>query len=146
MSFDPEVFSEDNFKPLLESGEELHGYSYGNQEKLFKANIFAVGVTDRRLILLPLSTKGKPQGEPIMLRPEELGSAWMRAGSGGGAGPTAAIMHATSITVGLESRDGSKRKLMMMKGASAGPFAKYRGGPAQEQGVNALIAFLEQHA
>jgi hypothetical protein len=43
----------------LESGEELRGVAAATYQKTFSGSLYAVGVTDRRLLLQPLENGGE---------------------------------------------------------------------------------------
>lgn len=48
------------FEPLLEPGEELRGALVAAQQSAFRGRMVAIGVTDRRLLLQPLTRKLEP--------------------------------------------------------------------------------------
>jgi hypothetical protein len=125
---------------LLAPDESLRGVVAATQQKTFSGSLYAVGVTDRRLILQRLGRRLEPKGEPELVTPEALASAHA-AGAGGGwwTAPTA-ILDQTAIALRLETTGGSKLKLQMMRGE--GLLGGLGGGESQRAGIEALAAWL----
>ena len=132
-------------QPLLEPGERLVGIAAATLRKTFSGGMYAVGVTDRRLILQALDRRLAPKDEPVVLPPTALESGGVDGGSllsdAGGYG-TSDIVDALSITVELRTTDGRKFKLMMMKGGDGFLASGLAGGETQTQGVRALVEWL----
>ena len=126
---------------LLESGETVEGMCVGSQSGFMSSKFVVIAVTDRRLIVQETDRKQRPKGEPVSVRPEDLAGA--TSGRFGGEG-TAGIMNATSQKLTVKTTSGEKLKLMMAKGG--GPLGGLMGGETQEQGVQALNAWLERNS
>ncbi len=126
---------------LLEPGEALEGICVGSQSGFMSSKFVVIAVTDRRLIVQETDRKQRPKGEPVSVKPEELAGASGGRFSGDG---TAGIMNATSQKLTVKTTDGQKLKLMMAKGG--GPLGGLMGGETQQQGVQALNAWLERNS
>jgi hypothetical protein len=135
-----------HLQSVLESGEDLRGICAATQQSTFKGRLIALGVTDRRLVLQPLTRKIEPDGPAISVLPEQIASAEAEGASGGWWTPTSGIMDKAALTLKLRTTDGEKRKLMMMRGDGPGPLGKLGGGEAQQQGVEALAAWFAARA
>jgi hypothetical protein len=125
----------------LESGEELRGICAANhRQSAFKGRLVAIGVTDRRLLVLPIDRRGEPAGPPQPILPEQIASA--KAGGAGGGWPTveAAIADHSAVKLDLRMKDGEKLKLMMMHGK--GVFGGLGGGESQREGIAALAEWF----
>jgi hypothetical protein len=134
----------DLLRSSLDPGEELLGVAAVNwQRSIFKQTVCALGVTRDRLILQPLDRKGKAAtGEaPTSIRRDEIRKGSYGGGGGMGNSPTSMIMDSASIEVKLKTNDGVKYKLLLMTGE--GMFGRWSGGPAQRNGAEALLAFLD---
>jgi hypothetical protein len=128
----------------LEQGETLRGVAAATLQKTFSGGLFAIGVTDRRLILQPLDRKLQPKEAAASVPPEALASGGVEGEGLFGSTDvidTAAIVDAASITVQLRTTDGRKFKLMMMKGGD-GMLGGLAGGPSQTEGVRSLVEWL----
>jgi hypothetical protein len=126
---------------LLEPGEILEGMCVGSRSAMMSSKFVVIAVTDRRLIVQETDRKQRPKGDPVSIPPDQLGGV-----SGGrfwGEG-TAGIMNATSIKLTVKTTSGEKLKLMMGKGS--GPLGGLMGGETQEQGVEALTAWLDRNS
>ncbi len=66
-------------------GEELVGVVHANQPGLFSTQLYAIGVTPSRLILLPLDRRHAATGEPVLLRAGDIEASaiWGWGGSMG---------------------------------------------------------------
>jgi hypothetical protein len=147
----PDQFAE-RVGPILQGelaqGETLRGIAAATLQKTFSGGLFAIGVTDRRLLLQQLDRKLQPKEAAVPVAPEALASGDIE-----GAGPfgstevidTAAIVDAVSITVRLQTTEGRRFKLMMMKGGD-GMLGGLAGGPSQTEGVRALVEWLNANA
>lgn len=127
-------------EPRLESGEELRGVLVATQQSTFKGRMVAVGVTDRRLLLQPLSRKVEADGEPISLTADQIAEAKATGAGDEWFNVTAAVMDGAAVTLRLKTTDGEKLKLMMMRGE--GMFGKLGGGETQRQGIEALAGWF----
>jgi hypothetical protein len=128
----------------LESNEQLRGICVASQQKsLFKGGAAAIGVTDRRLLIQSLDRRGDPVGEPLALSPEQVASA--KAGPAGGEWFTveAAILDHTAVRLHIQTTDGEKLKLMLMRGEGK-VLGKLGGGEAQRQGLEALAEWFSR--
>jgi hypothetical protein len=125
---------------LLEPGEALLGVVAATVQKTFSGGLFALGVTDRRLLLMPLGRKLEPKGDTRSIAPGDLVSAEMDGAGGGWWTAPAAILSASATGLTLRTADGVKTRLMMMKGT--GVLGGLGGGEAQSQGVTALAEWM----
>ena len=101
-----------HMKAQLVPGETLKGVITANQQKTFSANFYAIGTTDQRLILQPVTKKWQPDGEAISVHRGDItsSSVW---GKGGGFKTWA------SMSAGQELRfeaNGTKWKFMALGG------------------------------
>jgi hypothetical protein len=126
----------------LGSGEKLEGIIAGTHQRTFSGSLYAIGVTDRRLILQELDRKLGPKGEPLLITPETLASAEID-GAGNSWSVPSIILDLAAIALTLRTTDGTKMKLMMMKGGG-GLFGKLGGGEDQQRGILALIAWMQR--
>jgi hypothetical protein len=129
-----------SLETLLEPGETLLGVVAATQQRTFSGQLYAFGVTERRLLLQPVDRKMQPKGEPRVVTPETLVSADVDGAGGGWWTAPAAILDATAIALTLRTTDGEKNKLMMMKGGGG-----LAGGPAQKEGVQALVEWMQRN-
>lgn len=132
----------------LEPGESLSGIAAATLQKTFSGGLFAIGVTDRRLLLQQLDRKIQAKDDVVSLPPEALASGGVDGGgwlSSGEPFETSDIVDAASVTVQLRTTDGRKFKLMMMQGGD-GMLGGLAGGPSQAQGVRALLEWLSKNA
>jgi hypothetical protein len=131
-----------HLESLLEPGEELRGFVAATHQGMFKGRMVAVAATDRRLIVLPLDRKIEPKDEPISIPPERIADAKAGDVSGGWWTPTSEIMDRAAARLQIKTTDGEKLKLMMMRGTGPGPLGELGGGEAQQDGIEALSAWL----
>jgi hypothetical protein len=132
----------------LQQGESLRGIAAATLQKTFSGGLFAIGVTDGRLLLQQLDRKLQPKEPAISLPPSSVSSAEVDGGGWLGGGEpfeTSDIVDAVSTTLVLKTTDGRKFKLMMMKGGE-GMLAGLAGGPSQAEGVRALLSWLSSNA
>lgn len=127
----------------LEAGETFQGVAAATQQRTFSGQLFAIAVTDRRLLLQPFDRKLQPKGSPRSITREGLASADFEGAGGGWWTAPSAVLDAAALTLRLETTDGEKFKLMMMKGT--GLLGGLGGGQAQSDGVLALAEWL-RHA
>ncbi len=127
----------------LEPGETLEGVCAAAQQSTLRGRSLALGVTDRRLLLAPQDRRGRPTGEVVSIRPDEITSAKAGGAGGGWASVGLAIMDSAAVTLELRTAD-EKYKLNLMRGT--GVFGKLGGGDAQRQGVEALAAWFQRFA
>ena len=128
--------------PLLEDGETLEGMCVGSQSGFMSSKFVVIGVTDRRLIVQETDRKQRPKGEPTIVSAADF--AGSRESGFGTNLVTSSIMEKTSIKLTVKTASGDKLKLMMARGG--GPLGGLMGGPTQEQGVDALQAWMQRNA
>jgi hypothetical protein len=133
-----------SLESALEAGEALEGICAAAQQSTFKGRSLGLGITDRRLLLAPQDRRGRPTGEVISIRPEEITDASAGGAGGGWASIGPAIMDSAAVTLELRTADGEKYKLNLMRGA--GIFGKLGGGDAPHEGVEALAAWFQRFA
>jgi len=125
---------------LLEPGESLNGIVIATQRKTFSGQMLALGVTDRRVIVQPLTHKSGPDGAPTSLTLDQLKSAW--AGIAGSEWwNTEWPMTDAALTMRLKLTDGTKLTLDLMRGGG-GLLGRAGGGDAQEEGLTAFADWL----
>jgi hypothetical protein len=122
---------------LLQPDEALLGVVAATVQKTFSGGLFAIGVTDRRLILIPLGRRLEPKGDPRSITPGDLVSADLDGAGGGWWTAPSAILDAAAAALTLRTVDGEKTKLMMMKGTGL-----LGGGESQRDGVTALAGWM----
>jgi hypothetical protein len=127
----------------LEAGETLQGIVAATHQKTFSGQLYALAITDRRLVLLPLDRRLQPKGPLRAITPGELVSADADGAGGGWWSGGSAILDAAALKVELKMTDGEKLKLMFMKGGE-GMLGGLAGGESQQQGVQALAEWLQQ--
>jgi hypothetical protein len=131
-------------EPLLEPGETLRGVAAAVHQKTFSGQLYALGVTERRLILQPVDRHMAAKGDARPIAPEALESAKLDGAGGGWWSVPDSILDASALTLELRIRGGDKLKLMMMKGGT-GMFAGLSGGESQQQGVLALADWMRTY-
>jgi hypothetical protein len=126
----------------LEEGETLQGVIAATHQKTFSGSLYAIGVTDRRLLLQPLDRHLQAKGDLRSIRPEALQGADIDGAGGGWWTAPAAVLDMAALAVTFRTTDGEKLKLVMMKGT--GPLGGLGGGETQRDGVLALAGWLQQ--
>jgi hypothetical protein len=127
---------------LLEPGEELRGFAAATQQSTFRGRMVAIVVTDRRLIVVPLDRRIDPKGEPISIPPERIADAKAGDASGSWWTPTSDVMDRAAARLEIETTDGEKLKLTMMRGTGPGPLGELGGGEAQQDGMQAVATWF----
>jgi hypothetical protein len=120
----------------LQPGEVLQGVIAATYQKTFSGGLYAVGVTDRRLLLQPLDRRLQPKVPPRSITPDQLASADIDGAGGGWWTAPAAILDMAAVALTIRTTDGEKLKLSMMKGS--GLLGGLGGGQAQSDGLLAL--------
>ncbi|MCC6271762.1 MAG: hypothetical protein IT190_10825 [Microbacteriaceae bacterium] len=117
------------------AGEELVGVVHANQPALFSTQLYAIGVTPTRLLLLPLDRRHQATGEPVSLRADDIEASaiW---GWGGSLGDW---LSASSDQQVRFTAHGKKYKLMILGGNL---LEDALSGPSQKSGLQALLEFL----
>jgi hypothetical protein len=129
----------------LEAGESLDGVVIATQRKTFSGRMVALGVATRpgtggRVIFQPLTRKAEPDGEATSFTVDELRSAW--AGTAGSEWwNTEWPVTDAALTMRLKLTNGEKLTLDLMRGGD-GMLGRLGGGAEQEQGLEALAAWL----
>lgn len=121
-------------EPFLE-GEELVGVVHANQPGLFSVQLYAIGVTPTRLLLLPLDRRHAATGEAVSVRASDIESSaiW---GWGGSIGDWLAASSDQQLRF---TAGGRKWKLMVLGGNL---LEDALSGPSQKSGLQALLEFL----
>jgi hypothetical protein len=133
-----------HLEDALDSDKTLEGVCAAAQQSAFKGRSLALGVTDRRLLLIPLDRRGRPTDEVISIRPEEIASAKAQGAGGGWASVELAVMESAAVTLQIKTTGGEKYKLNLMRGT--GIFGKLGGGEEQRAGIEALARWFERFA
>ena len=122
--------------PSLGKGEDLVGVVQANQAKTFSAELFAVGVTPDRLLILPIDRKMKAKGdaESVTRADVRASSVW---GWGGGVKEFLSMSSDREIRIETPNRT---YKLMTLGGNMA---ENALAGDGQLSGLEALVTFLE---
>jgi hypothetical protein len=121
----------------LEPEESLRGIVAATHQKTFSGGLYAVGITDRRLLLQPLDRKLQPKGGHVAVTHEAAADAELDGAGGGWWTAPSSVLDATALTLKVRGTDGERYKLMMMRGGSS-----LFGGAQQEAGVVALAELL----
>jgi hypothetical protein len=124
-----------HLEAALDPGEDLRGVIAANRAKTFSGALYAIGVTDRRLLLQPLDRKIQPKGALDAVPPERVASARVSGAGDDWWTATQAILDSVALTLLLETSDGEKYKLMFMRIGS---------GDAQRRGIAALGEWMQQ--
>ena len=111
-----------------------------HRQSAIKGRLVAIGVTDRRLLVLPIARRGEPADSPQPILPEQIASAKASGAGGGWATVGAAIAGHSAVKLDLRLKDGEKLKLVMMHGDGA--FGKLGGGESQREGIAALAEWF----
>jgi hypothetical protein len=125
---------------LLEPGETLRGVLVAAQQGFFKGRQVAIAVTDRRLVVQGMNRRFEPDGGPISLPPDGIATASVDRAAEGCLSVSASVLSGAAVVLKLRTTDGQKLKFHLMRGT--GPLAKLGGGEVQQQGVEALAAWL----
>ena len=135
----------DKYRPALEAqlepGETLNGICAANhRQSAFKGRLVAIGVTDRRLLLVGITRRGEPDGVEA-IAPEQVADA--KAGDAGdqwwNAEPS---LEGVAVDLTIKTTDGEKLKLTMMRGEGK-LMGKLAGGEFQNQEIVALGRWFE---
>jgi hypothetical protein len=132
-----------HLEAVLGPGEHLAGIVAATQQKTFSGGLYALGVTDQRILVMALDRRSQPKDEARSVTAGSLASADLDGAGGGWWTAPSAILDATAITLTLRTTDGDKLKLMMMNGS--GPLGGLGGGEAQRDGVLALAAWMQRN-
>jgi hypothetical protein len=128
----------------LESGEELRGLCVASQQKgMFKGGAAVIGTTDRRLLVQSLDRRGNPDGTPQSIAPEQIASAKAGPAGGGWINVDTAILDHAAVRLQIQTKDGEKLKLMLMRGEGK-LLGGLGGGEAQRQGLEALADWFSR--
>ncbi len=138
---DFDAIARPHIEALLEPGERIEGILAATIQKTFSGGLYALAVTDRRLVLQQMKGRGA-KGEPVSIRPGELVEADVDGAGGGWWTAPAAILDATAIQFTLRTANGTTRKLKMMHGE--GPLAGLAGGEGQRHGILALAEWMRR--
>jgi hypothetical protein len=132
-----------HLEELLGPGEPLVGVVAATQQKTFSGGLYALGVTEQRILVVALDRRSRPKGEVKSVTADTLVSADLDGAGGGWWTAPSAILDATAVTLTLRTTDGEKFKLMMMNGSGA--LGGLGGGEAQRDGVLALAAWMQRN-
>jgi hypothetical protein len=127
----------------MEPGETLRGLIAATHQKTFGGSLYAIAVTDRRLLLQPLDRRIQPKGDARSITAGELVSADVDGAGGGWWTAPSVVLDLSAIALTLRTTDEEKLKLMMMNGA--GLLGGLGGGQAQREGVLALAEWLRDN-
>ena len=95
----------------LEPGESLQGLVAAAQQKTFSGQMYAIAVTDRRLLLVPLDRRLQQKGDPTSVTAQTVASADLE-GAGGGwwTAPQAVLDAAAGHTLAEATLMGTYRR------------------------------------
>ena len=141
MAADFDAIARPHIEALLEPGERIEGILAATIQKTFSGGLYALVVTDRRLILQRMKGR-RASGEPVSIRPEQLVEADVDGAGGGWWTAPAAILDAAAVQLTLRTADGTLRKLKMMRGD--GPLVGLGGGEGQHEGILALAEWMRR--
>jgi len=123
-------------EPSLVPGETLVGAMHAVQQSTFSGSMWAIGVTEQRLVLVPLDRKMTAKGPPTSVRPSEITKSSVD-GSGGGIGHFAAALLKDGGDLRFDT--GSKKWKFSAIGGLGG---EQLLGSDYASGVNAVCQFL----
>jgi hypothetical protein len=137
---------ESKYRPGLEAnlagGEELRGLCVASQQKgMFKGGASVIGTTDRRLLFQPLDRRGDPDGPTQSIMPDQIASAKAGPAGGGWINVDSAILDHAAVRLQIQTTDGEKLKLMLMRGEGK-LLGGLGGGEAQRRGLDALAEWF----
>jgi hypothetical protein len=118
--------------PHVPDGETLTGCVYANKKSSFSAKLFALGTTDRHLVIQEIDRKWKPAGEAVVATPADVevgnifseGAKWTLSDKD------------QEIRFKVKGQD---YKLLVLGGTM---FENALAGTDQVDGLQALVAFL----
>jgi hypothetical protein len=111
---DFDAIARPHIEALLEPGERIEGILAATIQKTFSGGLYALAVTNRRLIIQRMRGRS-PKGEPVSVRPEELVDADVDGAGGGWWTAPAAILDAVAVQLTLRTTDQTTHKLKMMR-------------------------------
>jgi hypothetical protein len=134
------------YRPVLEAslddGEELRGLCVASQQKsMFKGGAAVIGTTDRRLLIQSLDRRGDPDGSPLSMAPEQVASVKAGPAGGGWINVDTAILDHAAVRLQIQTTDGEKLKLMLMRGEGK-ILGGLGGGEGQRRGLEALAEWF----
>lgn len=118
--------------PNVPTGETLVGCVHATRRSTFSAKLYALGVTDRHLLIQEVDRKWQPAGAPVVVAPQEVA-----VGNIFGEGAT--------LSLGSKDQEirftaaGQDYKLMVLGGTL---MENALAGTDQVDGLQALVAFL----
>jgi len=125
---------------LLEPGETLLGIVAATHQKTFSGELYAVGVTEGRLLLQPVDRKMQAKGPAKVITKDTLVGADVDGAGGGWWTAPAVVLDAAAVALTLRMADGEKLKLRMMRGGGV-----LGGGPEQAEGMGALVEWMQRN-
>jgi hypothetical protein len=136
------------YRPYLESqledGESLRGLCIASQQRgMFKGGAVAIGITDQRLLVQPLDRRGDPDGSPQSIVAEQIASAKAGPAGGGWINVDTAILDHAAVRLQVQTTDGEKLKLMLMRGEGK-VLGGLGGGESQRLGLEALADWFSR--
>jgi hypothetical protein len=108
---------------------------------MFSGGAVVLGVTDRRLLVQPLNRGGDPDGEPLSIAPDQIKSSKAGPAGGGWINVDMAILDHAAVRLQIQTTDGEKLKLMLMRGEGK-VLGGLGGGEPQRQGLEALAEWF----
>lgn len=134
---------EQQIRALLRPDEKLLGISAASHKKgVFSTEVVSLAVTDNRLLIQPLDRRGRGlKGNDLSLTPEQIQKFKLTGPGGFGDSPSSAIMESSTLDLKIWTDDGEKLKFSLMHGE--GMFGFLGGGAPQQNGVQALLSFLD---
>jgi hypothetical protein len=125
-------------EPRLAPDETLRGVIAATYQKTFSGAMWAIGITDRRLVFQALDRKFNPSG-PLQSasQRDHLAAAALDGAGDGWVSIPAAVGDLHSLILRITLDDGQNVKLTMTRGGM-----KLLGGEAQREGVVAMAELL----
>ncbi len=120
-------------EPFVQAGETLLGCLMATAKSSFSAKMYAIGVTDQRLIMAQVDRKIESKGDPVSVRAGDIVKSSVD-GFGGG------LSHFLTEDLGeirVDTKD-EKYKLLIMGGGMDQMFV----GEGQMHGKQAFLEFL----
>ena len=108
---------------------------------MFAGGAAVIGTTDRRLLVQSLDRRGNADGIAQSIAPADIASAKAGPAGGGWINVDTAILDHAAVRIQIQTNDGEKLKLMLMRGEGK-LLGGLGGGEAQRQGLEALAEWF----
>lgn len=132
-------------RPIIQSRlaprERLNGVVAAVQKKTFGSQLYAIGVTDQRLVVQPVGQQGEATGDPLLVIRDAVAYIGLDGAPDGWWTAPTMVLDATDLTLKLLTRDRQKLKLKTVK-RGRGVTGSASAGRSQEEGILALAEWV----